>query len=336
MKGVINNMIRLGLMVVPLLLLVACSQDVAFQDLGSLTQAKGERWNTDSFTQGTQGKMLDIIMVVDNSGSMSGEQAKLGERIDTFLATLEGVSWRIGITTTDVSGGIYGLQGSLLEFGNTGMIFIDQNTPDYLELFQSTIVRNESMGCQVDCPSGDEQALGATIMAIEKRNSDNAGFFRQGADLGLLVLTDEDEKSTGPISATQPMEVVQAMYQAFSDEKRLLTYGIIIVPNDTQCLAAQSPDGNYGDFVANLAAMTQGLVGSICEADYAPTLGRIAEHAKELLQYVELRELPDPAKVTITFTPSHSSGFVVDGRRIRITSPPPVGTQIMVNYLVQE
>lgn len=325
------------LLVMLLAISVACSQDVNFNSAQEvLSSGEGSRKVSQVFTQGTEGKMLDIIMVVDNSTSMAAEQEKLGDRIDTFLQTLDGVDWRVGITTTDVSAGLYGLRGSLLEFGHTGKIYIDPQTPNHLELFKATVVRGESLNCAGECPSGNEEGLTATMMAVDKRNSDNAGFFREGADLGVLYLSDEDEQSTGPISATKPQDVLNKMNEAFADEKRLLSYGIILMPSDLGCYAVQAPDGNFGDFVADLAAMTGGLVGSICDNDYAPTLGKIADHAKELLRYVELGAAPITGSVSVRFVPAHSSGFVMDGRRVRILNPPAEGTQIIVDYSVRE
>ena len=49
-------------------------------------------------------KPVDILFVVDNSGSMLEEQANMDQRIANFLSNLQGVSnWQIAVVTTDPS-----------------------------------------------------------------------------------------------------------------------------------------------------------------------------------------------------------------------------------------
>lgn len=315
--------------------LSGCSQDVQFASTVLDSSLSSGQAVTETFSQGVQGKMLDILFVVDNSGSMADEQAKLGDRIDRFISTLEDVDWRIGITTTDVSNGAYGVKGSLLNFSGLQTNYITAKTPNYLNVFKNTIVRQESINCIPECPSGDEQPLAAAIMAIQKRNTENQGFFREGADLGLLVLSDEDEKSTGPISATSPSDLLQVFANTWSDSKRLLTYGIVIVPGDQSCLDQQMGQGHYGQFVSSLAMMTEGIVGSICESDYAPTLGEIANHARRLQDYVVLKEYPIFDSIEIRFQPQHQTSFRLEGKRLYFDNPPVKGTIIYVDYVVQ-
>jgi hypothetical protein len=317
------------------LVLAGCS-DVHFQPApGAPIIFSSGTAVTDTFTQGYVVKKLDILFVVDNSGSMADEQKLLGARIDSFISTLYDVDWQIGVTTTDVSDGTYGLKGSLLPLSGASGYILTPKTPNLMQVFNDTVVRKETYDCGNDCPSGDEQPLHATIEAIQKRDTVNKGFFRPGAELGLLVLSDEDEMSTGPSNATQPADVLKAVQDAWADTKRLLTYGMVIKPNDSSCLNSQTNGGHYGTLVSALASMTNGLVGSICESDYAPTLGIIGDSARKLLQYVELRGSPDQSTIQITFTPAYSTTYRVEGRRIYFTSPPPKGTVIRVDYIVQ-
>jgi hypothetical protein len=48
---------------------------------------------------------VDILFVIDNSGSMAEEQARLAKNFPTFIAALDGMGadYRIGVTTTDVA-----------------------------------------------------------------------------------------------------------------------------------------------------------------------------------------------------------------------------------------
>lgn len=326
---------RLLVSVISNFLLAACS-DVTFAPTADapIIYSSGTAL-TDEFTQGFASKKLDILFVVDNSGSMAEEQERLGDRIDSFISTLHDIDWQIGITTTDVSDGIHGLKGALLPLNGAAGTIITQKTPNYLQVFKNTVVRRETTDCGSQCPSGDEQPLRAAIMAIEKRNTTNFGFFRQGADLGLLVLSDEDERSDGKEGAARPLDVVTAVGTAWADTKRLLTYGMIIRPDDRTCLNAQTNGGHYGTFVAALAGLTGGLVGSICENDYAPTLGLLGESARRLLEYVELRARPQADSIRVLFSNVPATDYRVEGRRVFFSAPPPKGTIIRVEYLVE-
>jgi hypothetical protein len=315
----------------------ACS-DVSFgtadAKLAEQLGRSGEPYSED-FTQGLQSKKLDILFVVDNSGSMAEEQEKMGTKIDSFLSTLYDVDWQVAITTTDVSDGQFGLKGDLLNFEGTQSYLLTKNTPNYMAAFENTITREESFNCTGNCASGDEQPLRAAIQAIEKRDTRNRGFFRDGADLGLLILSDEDEMSTGPANATMPSEVISTFNSAWQDSKKLLTYGMVIMPGDTTCFNTQGGVGHYGSFVTQLAILTSGLVGSICEDDYAPTLGLLANHARRLFDYVRLKYYPVIDSVEVVFTPAHTTAFHVEGKRLYFDNPPAKDTKISVSYIVK-
>ncbi len=44
---------------------------------------------------------VDILFVVDNSGSMSEEQQGIGNKISGFLSRINNLDWQIAVTTTD-------------------------------------------------------------------------------------------------------------------------------------------------------------------------------------------------------------------------------------------
>ena len=315
---------------------LGCSNPVAFAPTpnAALKELSGTQ-KTEVFTQDYVSKKLDIIFVVDNSGSMADEQRKMGDRISNFISTLYDVDWQIAITTTDVSDGVYGLKGDFLTIAGTNGFILTPQTPNYLSAFQNTIVRPESYNCTGGCPSGDEQALRAAMMAIDKRDTSNKGFFRNGADLGLLVLSDEDEMSSGPSQATHAEELLSQIDSIWQDSKQFFSFGVVIQPGDTNCLSQQGGAGHYGTFVSHLVDLTGGLTGSICDTDYAPTLGLIGDHARHLLDNVLLKYTPVPDSVAVRFTPDFSSSISVSGRRVYLNPPPPKSTMIEVLYTIR-
>lgn len=322
------------MLILSLLILLGCS-DIKFAPTpGAPVVYSSGTLLTDEFSQNLMSKKIDILFVVDNSISMAEEQAKLGARISSFLSTLHDIDWQIGITTTDVSDGQHGVKGSLLPLSGSLGYILNEKTPNFVEVFKNTVVRLESINCTQNCPSGDEQPLKATLQALMKKDTDNKGFFRKGADIGLMVLSDEDEMSTGGALATPPEAILSVISALFGDEKRIYTYGMIIRPDDKACLDSNNNVGHYGTFVARLSQLTNGLVGSICDEDYGPTLGRLGENVRRLLDYVELRAIPNASRLKIEFAPAHQTQIRIEGRRIYFDVPPPKDTKILVEYEV--
>ncbi len=317
-----------------------CSEDVSFSP--DPTNLPSGVETNEKFTQGATAKKIDILFVVDNSMSMAEEQLKLGQRISSFLSQINDIDWHIGITTTDVSNGRYGLKGRLVKFAGTNTNILTRNTPNYVNAFLNTVQRQESVNCGGECPSGSEQPLAAAIMAMNLQGTTNRGFFRDGADLGVMILSDEDEMSAGPRPghspppwATPAESVLRAAENIWSGEKNLVAYGMVIKPNDVACLNAQPNVGHYGTFVASLVQLTNGVLGSICQEDYGTQLGQIGNHVRQLLDYIQLRSAPLAESVLIQFTPAHTTTWVVRGKRIYFDTPPPEGTVIEVGYTVK-
>lgn len=173
---------------------------------------------------------VDILIVNDNSASMSFEQKALAARFQGFIQALETqkADYRIAMTTTDVSVGgdnnearpINGngtLQnGNLISFG--GNAYLTKEVANRVTLFNSTVVRPETRQCEdfianwvatngiastenssvyanqykANCPSGDERGTYAAALAVEKNPS---SFIRENSHLAIIFLSDEDVRS---------------------------------------------------------------------------------------------------------------------------------------------
>jgi hypothetical protein len=291
------------------------------------------------------GGLVDILFVDDNSGSMAGEQLELGRKFASFASELSSVSWQIGVTTTDCSNGPFGICGSLLEMGTTGLSILTKAVPNFQAVFEQTIRRPETYDpvtgrdCNTTstCPSGDEVPLKASISAMGKRNTDNRNFFRDGADLSIVYLSDEDEESTGGSGATEAKEVVEAFNTIWPSDKKFIAYGIVIRPGDQACLDQQraaggSLAGSYATKVADLVDLTGGSLYSICDSDYSLTLKDIGRNVTRYSKSVTLAQTPIKNSVRVVFTPAWNSTVTVTGKTVTINNPAPVGTVVEIYY----
>lgn len=139
----------------------------------------------DSFQQNAQ-PVVDILIVMDNSCSMSEEQQTLGSSFNLLLDTLNNnnVDFHIGVTTTDVDMG--GEQGALV--GNPTIL--DNMTPNLSQAFAS----NVAVGTN---GSAFEQGLEASRLALSPPllSGANAGFLRARSSVALIYVSDENDQS---------------------------------------------------------------------------------------------------------------------------------------------
>lgn len=336
MESLKNNKLKV-LLLSTAIWATACSE-VAFSPDPNFVQdlevPDGYMLETFGFSEQDTRAKVDILFIVDNSGSMSDEQVKLAPALSSFISSLARIDWQIGISTTDVSDGTYGLKGSLVPFSGTSTKILNKNVPNYAAAFANTVVRPE-VTCTPSgpsCPSSDERPLQAITMAIGKRNAENNGFFRNGADLATVILSDEDEGSTG--AGTTGQMVVDSVKAAFGS-KTYTGFGIVIKPGDTACFNAQTASsGKYATFAGGLATLTGGLLGSICDSDYGPTLTSIGQRVREMVKTITLRMMPNPDTIQIRIRPFDPNlQWTIEGQTITFNTPPKPGTRIDIMYL---
>jgi hypothetical protein len=288
----------------------------------------------DSFVISEQEGKLDLLVVVDNSASMADEQIKLGMRIESLLGHFSHVNWQMGITTTDLSGGVHSTNGALLimEDLQPSTQILTKNHPDYLNVFLKTLVQPESL-CETTgdtCASGTEEPMRATVQAMQLKDSINSGFFRDDADTAVIILSDEDEMSTGPVSATQPQEVVDTFEAIWGkSSKKFSVSAIIVEPGDSTC----SPNGFTGDLIAGLVSLTNGVMGSICDDDYGQNLKEIAYRVESILQSIKLSEVPEQSEMQVVFEPEEDAvDYEISERYVHFRERPKPGTRVTFRY----
>ena len=156
---------------------------------------------------------MDIVFVVDDSGSMKEEQTNLAANFPKFVSVLESfktksgskLDYRLAVTTTgrDVKYNIAlgATQFPFDEKGDNGAFrnkaacgatkrWVDKGDPDAAKTF-SCLAQTGTTGSSIEMP------LYAMKLAFNDRMADgtNKGFLRDDALLAVVVLTDEDDCS---------------------------------------------------------------------------------------------------------------------------------------------
>lgn len=290
---------------------------------------------SEEFIQGSQPAPVDLMIVMDNSRSMVEEQDRMAERTQNLLNEIESLDWRIAFTTTDISGGNFGMQGEFLPLMGGPGVILKKGDVNARQIFSDTMKRDETLTCAIgNCPSGDEQPLAATLLALQKKDGANAGFFRAGADVMVVMITDEDERSNGASGAMKGPGLVTGVRQLLTDDQKFIVSAIVVRPGDGACHAAQQPDGNYGSIVAGAVKLTGGFLGSVCATDYANQLKSIGQLVRKAADSFELSQVPLSGDLTLTFEPAQpNTKWKLVGRKVVFTqNPPPIGTFIRANY----
>jgi hypothetical protein len=183
------------------------------------------------YTARANGGLVDVLIVDDNSGSMSSEQAQMAQKFSSFLSQLDAkfIDYRIGIITTDVSSAatsstsddgasnsLYNeprainkngaLQdGNLVPFEN-GAAFLTSSTADKETLFAKNIQRAETLQCEAYLKQYPNSPLPQNGYHANCPSGDERGIFaanlffeknpssfvRPNAHLAVVVLSDED------------------------------------------------------------------------------------------------------------------------------------------------
>jgi len=233
---------------------------------------------------------VDILIVNDNSASMSFEQARLAPRFNNFISDLDSqnIDYRIAMTTTDVARAD---AGSLIQF-KAGTPYITANNSDRFSLFNSTIQRPETLACEKfianwirnnggntgsintteyaaayaqNCPSGDERGIFAANLVV---NNNPFNFIRSDAHLAIIFLSDEDERSglysMGGYSLDQmdqPAYLVNNVKSKLGEDKFNSLSVHAIVVKDQNCLNQQNSQAldGYGP----TTGLVTGSIGNV-------------------------------------------------------------------------
>ncbi len=177
----------------------------------------------------TQRRDIDILFVIDDSGSMLGEQTSLADNFDRFIAVLEGIEGglpnvHIGVVSTNVGAGSFGIDGCFGD-GDGGRLRDGSDNPACdgptdrfirdVAIDDTTRERNytgsleETFGCMAQLGTsgcGLEQHWEAMKRALEPTNAYNAGFLREDALLAVIFLSDEDDCSAFDPSVFDPRD----------------------------------------------------------------------------------------------------------------------------------
>ncbi len=298
-------------------------------DAGGNDGGLGFTQRTVELTQGGPGK-VDILWVVDNSGSMAEEQQYLATNFNAMISSLSsaGHDFQTAVTTTDVCqdsipsdlsqrvcpvdyGGTPAthLRGTFA--GEAGHKVLHKGDADLVSRF------NEYTHAGVD-GSGFELGLTAAKMAIEKSlNGQNEALVRPDAFLAVIVVSDEQDDGIGlsQVDAYNGHNFVAeglTTYKFTEDDMIGYLQGAkgagkfsisTIAPtrnaDGTLCTAPHSQPLEEGTQYIQAAKKSGGIVQSICDTNWSASLAKIGLDLSSQITQVALPSHPDVATIKL-------------------------------------
>ncbi len=234
---------------------------------------------------------IDLLFVIDNSGSMDAEQVNLAANFPAFIQVIaeSGLDYRIAVTSTAVDyeysltiPGIGTLPQSISGGDNGAMLQRCGMSRRWIESADADPAT--TFGCLAalgTTGSSDEMPLAAMRRAFGARMADgtNNGFRRDDALLGIVILTDENDCSyeqpvnlafTESLCSSQ-MEAVSG-YVGFLDtytgDRGRWASAVIAGPGPSSC-SSTFGSADYAQRLDEFVTMTgaNAVFSSICEGD---------------------------------------------------------------------
>ncbi|MBO9667157.1 MAG: hypothetical protein J7501_10125, partial [Bdellovibrio sp.] len=197
--------------------------------------------------------------------------------------------------------------------------------------------------------SGDERAIKATYANFQNVGN---GCYRNGAAKSVIIISDEDERSVGGDLTKVKKNDNPAAYQAleaddhpenllaltkdvFGDDVRFTFNSIIVKPGDTTCEATQDLDtspSHPGYIYTQMSNISQGGIGSICDANFASSLNTFKDKIINSLSQISLECVPDQQTMTVAVDGQIITNYTVSGNVLKFAAPLTEGTKLDFSY----
>ena len=317
-----NSLLALTLVVVFSLVITACGNNT-----NPRLQVPAEKFAAISIQAGETKSVVEpkvnILFVVDNSGSMKGHQATVERNVGLFADLFfdnPRIAAKIGVVPVydrvyprkdliydPVSGRrekdrIMNPLGELVPLkdknGNTldGVPYITRDTPNAKEVLKSTVAIGVQWGPEA------EESFSPVLKVVgdeEHNRTVNAGFYDKDAYLVVIFITDADDATPEVTGETFYEYLVKAKG---GDRNKVLIAAAL--PNSTQSTSACQVDGNGPQYAfPELIRVSGALRLDLCSKSFGAQLAEFGQKVSQRIatQVIDLGFTPDSQKVVITY-----------------------------------
>ncbi len=244
-------------------------------------------------------KNIDVLMVIDNSGSMNSIQQGVIRNSRIFLeqfAKQPYINWKIGIITTDRS------QAPFLGFANPfDWTLIDPRDPTSFDRtvaqFQDVV---SSLGTNGDSSEYIFYNVKRVLDLYNGATASRPAFLRPNSHLVVIMITDEKEQSMIDFgSAYDAPNFVKTLSQYVAGNKILRFYGALNRKDLQGCTNPGDDDPYAGSQFEAAINLTRGFNISACIDDFGSDLAKIGKDIASLVSLPSLLLKQRPVVSTI-------------------------------------
>ncbi len=211
---------------------------------------------------------VDILFVVDNSGSMGGIQQNIVKNSEIFMKEfIKGnlIDWRLGVVSTDKA------QAPFLGFET----IFDKNITNPVPIFKNAI---DSLGTS---GSGWEFIF---YNGLRHLTDPNYNFVRRHSHLAIVMVTDEEEQSEDEYGAQyEALTFINAVKSLKDPTKKVRFYGAFDFDDLEEC--DNWGASYYGSPFEKVITETGGIFMSACTEDFGV---KLAEIGRDIASLVDL------------------------------------------------
>lgn len=239
---------------------------------------------------------VDLLLVIDNSGSMAGYQALVAARFDElreWLVEAE-VDYHIGVVTTTIERPYtneYCSSEDIDEIPPAGHLHKDTFMTPETEEARTTFADLVAVGI---CGSAGEKGLEVARIALSPElvgpGGANERFIRQEASLSILFVSDEQDQSAEPVA-----HYVNDFYQVKGARSRDVFNASALVVTDTEDCILPAVGSSVGSRYVAAAEMTGGAIANLCNTNFIDTMAEVSRVASRLRDTFLLSDTPNPA-----------------------------------------
>ena len=286
----------------------------AYADQDGLGDYEG--WILDSFTQdGTVD--VDILFVIDNSGSMGGNQTNLTNNFDAFMNAFNaaGVSYQIALITTDSADFVGGV--------------ITNATADPVGEFNLQVDSIGTRGSAME--AGLWHAYESTTTGDASSGS-STGFFREHSRLVVVYVSDEPDWSTYRSATMTPADYSASLLSLKSSSSLVVAHAI---SGDYPSGCSTNGGAQFGDGYYDVVSDLGGTFMSICASDWSTTMDTLARESLAQLAFA-LSDIPieDTIEIKIDGVVSSDWNYEASSNTVIFTVSPSDGSSIEINYAI--
>lgn len=232
--------------------------------------------------------MVDILFVIDDSGSMGFHQEKLAANMKEFASAIvraKFLNYQIGVigssTTLKPAGKLIGTPK-----------FVNRKTPNGI----AVIANNLMIGTSGD---GTEKFFDPINEALSESllKGHNKGFLRENATLAIIIVTDTQDQSKDA-NAESTYEFLKELKKGNSN--RLIVGGVYIESLEAAVTCTGESEIGMSTQLKDFFDMTRAFTFSLCDPQYGERLAELGVEIANRSNQVVLSTLPQQKTISVS------------------------------------